>query len=55
MQLTAGLFASTETAYRHERISASFREASAARGARAARALRTVPRRRPTRPTLRAA
>jgi|GEM_PF-2909814 len=55
MQLTAGLFASSETAYRHERISASFREASAARGARATRALRAVSHRRPTRPTVRAA
>jgi hypothetical protein len=55
MQLTAGLFASTETAYRHERISTSFREASAARGARATRALRAVSHRRPTRRTLRAA
>ena len=55
MQLTAGHVASSETAYRHERISASFREASATRGARAARALRAVGHRRPTRPTLRAA
>ena len=46
MQLTAGLFASSETAYRHERISASFREASAARGSRTARALRARPARR---------
>ena len=55
MQLTAGLFATSETAYRHERISASFRDASASRGARATRALRAVSHRRPTRPTLRAA
>jgi hypothetical protein len=55
MQLTAGLFASSETAYRHERISASFREASAARGSRAARVLRVLPGSRPTRTTLRAA
>ena len=55
MQLTAGLFATSETAYRHERISTSFREASAARGTRTTRALRAVGHRRPNRSTLRAA
>lgn len=55
MQLTAGLFATSENAYRHEQISASFRGASASRGARATRALRSISHRRPTRPTLRAA